>query len=231
MNILMVITSHDRLGESGEKTGFWLEEVAAPYYRFRDAGAQVWLASPLGGQPPVDPRSEAEEAQTPATRRFATDAQAQRALADTRPLDDCEAHEFDAVFYPGGHGPLWDLAEDAHSIALIRAMLDAERPVAAVCHGPAALARVAEPDGTPLVQGRNVTGFTNTEESAVGLANLVPFRIEDTFIDQGARFTRGPDFAPHVVADGLVVTGQNPASSEDTADRLLAVLRERQVAA
>lgn len=231
MTILMVLTSHDRLGETGEKTGAWLEEVAAPWYRFRDQGLGVALASPHGGPAPIDPKSEAEAAQTAATRRFADDEAAQRALADTRPLDDVEHGEFDALFYPGGHGPLWDLAEDPDSIALVRAALDAGRPVGAVCHGPAALSRVTEADGSPLVKGRNVTGFTDTEEAAVELVHVVPFSIERDFIDKGARFTRGPDFGVHVVADGLLVTGQNPASSEATADRLIAALRENAAAA
>lgn len=231
MNILMVLTSNDRLGTSAERTGFWLEEVAAPYYRFLEAGASVTLASPRGGRSPVDPRSEAEEAQTDDTRRFAADEQAQAALSDTRPLDDVDLLEFDAVFYPGGHGPLWDLVEDAHSRALIGAMLGAGRPVGAVCHGPAALAHATMPDGTPVVKGRAVTGFSNSEEAAVGLADAVPLLIETVFREAGARYSKGEDFAPHVVADGPLVTGQNPASSSATAERLLEVLKETRKAA
>lgn len=231
MTILMILTSNDRLGDTGETTGAWLEEVAAPYYRFRDTGAEVALASPFGGRAPMDPRSEAEEAQTDATRRFAADEAAQRALADTRPLSDIDPLDYEAVFYPGGHGPLWDLVDNDHSQHLIREMIAAGRPVGAVCHGPAALMKVTDIDGTPLVAERNVTGFANTEEAAVGLTDAVPFLIESEFIRLGARYTRGPDFAPHVVGDGLLVTGQNPASSEPTADRLLAALRESRAAA
>ena len=223
--ILMILTSHDRLGDTGRRTGAWLEEVAAPWYRFRDAGYAVELASPTGGPAPIDPASLAEEAGTEATRRFLDDPQAGRALADTRPLDDVEPGEGAALFYPGGHGPLWDLAEDAHSIALIEAALAAGRPVGAVCHGSAALAHATRTDGRPLVDGRHVTGFSDSEEVAVGLADIVPFSIERVFAAHGARFSRGTDFAPHVVVDGALVTGQNPASSDATAARLIDMLR------
>lgn len=227
MDILMILTSHDRLGDTGDKTGFWLDEFATPYYRFLDAGATVWVASPQGGAAPIDPNSLGEEAASEATRRFHADEAAQRAIADTRPLDDVEPTEFDALFYPGGHGPMWDLAEDPASIGLIRAMLDAGRPVAAVCHGPAVLRHIREADGSALVNGRNVTGFTNSEEAAVGLTDVVPFLLEDELTALGGRYTKGPDFSAHTVADGDLITGQNPASSAPAAERLLSVLLAR----
>lgn len=225
MKILMVLTSHDRLGDTGERTGFWLEEFAAPYYVFRDAGAEITLASPRGGQPPLDPRSDDESAQTEATRRFRNDPEAQKALANTVKLSEIDPAQFDAVFYPGGHGPLWDLAEDADSIRVIETLAQAGRPVGAVCHGPAVLRHAKGPDGKPLVAGRKVTGFTNTEEQAVGLTDIVPFSVEDMLKENGATFTRGPDWAAHAVTDGNLVTGQNPASSEEAARQLLALLQ------
>jgi putative intracellular protease/amidase len=224
MNILMVLTSHDKLGNTGEKTGFWLEEFAAPFYVFQDAGANITLASPLGGHPPLDPKSEAPESQTEATRRFNADPAAQAKLAGTRKLADIAAKDFDAVFYPGGHGPLWDLAEDPSSIALIEATLAAGRPVAAVCHAPAVLRYPKTAEGTPLVRGRAVTGFTNSEEEAVGLTKVVPFRVEDMLKQNGGKFSKQADWQPHVVTDGLLITGQNPASSEPAAQALLAIL-------
>ncbi|MES2886591.1 MAG: type 1 glutamine amidotransferase domain-containing protein [Pseudomonadota bacterium] len=224
MNVLMVLTSHDRLGSTGKKTGFWLEELAAPYYALKDAGAQVTLASPLGGRPPLDPKSDEPDAQTPATERFKADEEAKAALTQTVPLSDLDAADFDAVFYPGGHGPLWDLAEDAASIALINTLIAAGKPVAAVCHAPGVLRHAKAPDGRPLVRGKIVTGFTNTEEEAVGLTEVVPFLVEDMLKDQGGEFTRAADWQPHVVADGLLITGQNPASSEPAAQALLAKL-------
>jgi putative intracellular protease/amidase len=227
MNILMVLTSHDTLGNTGEKTGFWLEEFAAPYYVFTDAGASVTLASPKGGQPPLDPKSDAPDAQTGATRRFNDDAAARAALANTTVLSTVNAGDFDAVFYPGGHGPMWDLAEDAASIGLIESFVRAGKPVGAVCHAPAALRHVKDDAGQPLVRGRRVTGFTNTEEAAVGLTKVVPFLLEDMLKAQGGQYTRGPDWQPHVVTDGLLVTGQNPASSDAGAHALLALLNER----
>jgi putative intracellular protease/amidase len=225
MNILMVITSHDRLGSTDHKTGFWLEEFAAPYYVFKDAGASLTLASPLGGQPPVDPKSEDAASQTDATRRFKGDSAAQSALASTVRLSTLHASDFDAVFYPGGHGPLWDLAEDTASIALIEAMITTGKPVAAVCHAPGVLRHVMAPGGVPLVKGRNVTGFTNTEEQAAGLTKVVPFLVEDTLKQLGGRFSRASDWQSHVVVDGLLITGQNPASSGPAAEALLAKLR------
>lgn len=224
MKILMVLTSHDALGDTGKKTGFWLEEFAAPYYVFKDAGAELVLASPKGGKPPLDPKSDAPDAQTDATRRFKADADAQKALAHTAPLAQVSAADFDAVFYPGGHGPLWDLAEDKNSIALIEAMAKAEKPVAAVCHAPGVLRHVKNPDGSPFVQGKNVAGFTNSEEKASGLTEVVPFLVEDMLKESGGLYAKAADFQPHVVVDGRLITGQNPASSAPAAERLLALL-------
>ena len=225
MNILIVLTSHDTLGDTGRKTGFWLEEFAAPYYAFVDAGAAVTLASPKGGQPPLDPKSDDPDAQTDATRRFRQDADAQRVLANTQRLADMQAADFDAVFYPGGHGPLWDLAEDAKSVALIETMLAAGKPVSAVCHAPGVLRHAKTADGKPLVQGRQVTGFSNSEEAAVQLTDVVPFLVEDELTHLGGLYSRGPDWQPHVVCDGLLVTGQNPASSVGVAEALLERLK------
>lgn len=225
MKILMVLTSHDALGDTGKKTGFWLEEFAAPYYVLKDAGAEVTLASPRGGQPPLDPKSDEPDAQTDATRRFKDDAAAQAALASTHPLSEVSADDFDAVFYPGGHGPLWDLAEDPVSIALIEAFARADKPVGAVCHAPAALRHVKGPDGEFLVKGRKVTGFTNGEEDGVGLTDVVPFLVEDMLTANGGRYSKGADWGVHVVTDGKLVTGQNPASSEGAAEALLALLK------
>lgn len=222
--ILMVLTSHDQLGNTGHKTGFWLEEFAAPYYLFKDAGAQVTLASPLGGQPPMDPKSHEPDAQTDATRRFNTDAQAKAALSSTQPLGQVRAQDFDAVFYPGGHGPLWDLAEDARSIALIESFLGQDKPVAAVCHAPAVLRHVKASDGQPAVRGRKVTGFSNSEEAAAQLTDVVPFSLEDMLKGHGGDYSRTADWKSHVVVAGRLITGQNPASSEATAEALLAQL-------
>lgn len=226
MKILIVLTSHDTLGDTGRKTGFWLEEFAAPYYAFVDAGAAVTLASPKGGQPPLDPKSDDPDAQTDATRRFRQDADAQRVLANTQRLADMQAADFDAVFYPGGHGPLWDLAEDAKSVALIETMLAAGKPVSAVCHAPGVLRHAKTADGKPLVQGRQVTGFSNSEEAAVQLTDVVPFLVEDELTHLGGLYSRGPDWQPHVVCDGLLVTGQNPASSVAVAEALLERLKQ-----
>ena len=220
----MILTSHDQLGDTGKKTGFWLEEFAAPYYVFRDAGATITLASPKGGQPPLDPKSDAPDAQTPATERFKADTEANAQLAATHKLSEIDITAYDGVFYPGGHGPMWDLANDSDSIALIQEALAAEKPVAAVCHAPAALKNVKNADGTPLVKGKTVTGFSNSEEDAVGLSDIVPFLLEDTLKEQGGEYSRGDDWAVHVVEDGLLITGQNPASSEEAAKRLLAKL-------
>ena len=220
----MILTSHDQLGDTGKKTGFWLEEFAAPYYVFRDAGATITLASPKGGQPPLDPKSDAPDAQTPATERFKADLEANAQLAATHKLSEIDVAAYDGVFYPGGHGPMWDLSNDSDSIALIQDALAAEKPVAAVCHAPAALKNVKNADGTPLVKGKTVTGFSNSEEDAVGLSDIVPFLLEDTLKEQGGQYSRGDDWAVYVVEDGLLITGQNPASSEEAAKRLLAKL-------
>lgn len=218
--ILMVLTSHDQLGNTGAKTGFWLEEFAAPYYVFKDLGADITLASPLGGQPPLDPKSDDPASQTEATHRFKADPAAQKLLAETMKLAALSARDFDAVFYPGGHGPLWDLAEDASSIALIERMLAAGKPVAAVCHAPAVLRHPKGADGKSVVHGKAVTGFTNSEEAAVGLTNVVPFLVEDMLTQNGGLYAKGADWQPYVVTDGLLITGQNPASSEPAAKAL-----------
>ncbi|UYG00673.1 MULTISPECIES: type 1 glutamine amidotransferase domain-containing protein [unclassified Halomonas] len=225
MNILMVVTSHDKLGDTGNKTGFWLEELAAPYYTFLDAGAKLTLASPAGGQPPLDPSSDAPDAQTDATNRFKQDLDAQHALAHTQTLDDIDVSDFDAIFYPGGHGPLWDLAESATSARLIEDALAADKPVAAVCHAPGVLRHVRKSDGKPLVAGRKVTGFSNSEEEAVGLTKVVPFLVEDMLKEQGGEYSKGDDWSAYVVEDGLLITGQNPGSSEATAEALLKRLK------
>ncbi|WP_311238534.1 MULTISPECIES: type 1 glutamine amidotransferase domain-containing protein [unclassified Xanthomonas] len=225
MKILMVLTSHDQLGDTGKKTGFWLEEFAAPYYVFKDAGADITVVSPKGGQPPLDPKSDEPDAQTEATKRFKQDSDAQKVLATTHRLADVKADDFDALFYPGGHGPLWDLAEDKQSIALIEAFAAADKPHGLVCHAPGALRHVKGSDGKPLVNGRRVTGFTNGEEEAVGLTKIVPFLVEDALTELGGKYEKKADWAVHVIADGTLVTGQNPASSEKTAETLLTLLK------
>lgn len=224
MNILMVLTSHDELGDTGKKTGFWLEEFAAPYYTFLDAGATLTLASPAGGQPPLDPNSNTEDAQTPFTERFKDDEAAQVRLADTKKLADVAAEDFDAVFYPGGHGPLWDLAVSDQSIGLIENFVKQDKPVAFVCHSPAALKNV-KIDGEYLVNGKKVTGFSNSEEDGVGLSDVVPFLLETALKENGGNYVKGNDWEAFVVEDGLLITGQNPASSEATAEHLLARLK------
>jgi putative intracellular protease/amidase len=221
MKLLMVMTSHDRLGHTDKKTGFWLEEFAAPYYAFKDAGATITLASPLGGQPPLDPKSDTPDTQTEDTQRFKADPAAQTVLAHTLKLGEVAASDFDAVFYPGGHGPLWDLAQDASSIALIEAMLGAGKPVALVCHAPGVLRDVKTVNGDPVVQGKAATGFTNTEEQAAGLTKIVPFLVEDMLRANGGNYSKVADWQPYVVQDGLLITGQNPASSEPAAKELL----------
>ena len=224
MKILMVQTSHDELGDTGEKTGFWLEELAAPYYAFKDAGADIVLASPNGGQPPLDPKSNEPDFQTDATHRFEADTEAVAALASTVKLADVVVSDFDAVFYPGGHGPLWDLVENSESIALIESAIRADKPVAAVCHAPGVLQHVKDNNGFPLVRNKRVTGFTNTEEEAVGLTNVVPFLVEDMLKEHGGSYSCGDDWQSYVVTDGLLVTGQNPASSEAAAQALLTLI-------
>jgi putative intracellular protease/amidase len=222
----MVLTSHDELGNTGRKTGFWLEELAAPYYAFKDAGADIVLASPQGGQPPLDPKSNEPASQTELTHRFEADPQAKAQLAATLRLDSVDQADFDTVFYPGGHGPLWDLAEDKNSIALIEAFVAASKPVALVCHAPGVLRHVQTPDGKPLVAGKKVTGFSNTEEEAVGLTNVVPFLVEDELKAKGGIYSNGGDWAPYVLTDGLLITGQNPASSGPAATVLLNFLQK-----
>ena len=224
MKILMVLTSHDQLGETGEKTGFWLEEFAAPYYVFKDSGAEITLASPKGGQPPLDPKSAAKDFQTAATARFNADEAAQQALATTVRLKDIPPDDYDALFYPGGHGPLWDLAEDKHSINLIEIMSALGKPVAAVCHAPGVLRHARKGDGSPLVQGKEVTGFSNSEEAAVGLTTVVPFLVEDELRKTGGKYSKGDDWAAYFVRDGNLITGQNPASSEGAAKAVLSAL-------
>jgi putative intracellular protease/amidase len=221
MKILLVVTSQEQLGATGKKTGVWLEELAAPYYIFRDAGAEVVMISPKGGQLPVDPNSETPAFTTDATRRFKADAQAMAALANTGKLSGVSMKDFDAVYYPGGHGVVWDLAEDQASIAILNEAAAAGIPIGTVCHGPGALRHAKSADGKPLVYGRSVTGFSNTEEAAVGLTEVVPFLLEDMLKQNGGRYTKADDWQSHVVVDGKLVTGQNPASSEAVARALL----------
>lgn len=221
MKILMVLTSHDKLGDTGKKTGFWLEEFAAPYYVFKDAGAEITLASPKGGHPPLDPKSDEPESQTEATIRFKQDQEAQTALANTLKLSSVSGEDYDAVFYPGGHGPLWDLSDDANSIALIEGMYASGKPVAAVCHAPGVFRNTKSPDGSPLVQGKSVTGFANTEEEAVGLINVVPFLVEDELKKNGGKYSKTDNWMSYVVSDRNLITGQNPASSEAGAKAVL----------
>jgi len=225
MKILLVLTSHDQLGDTGHKTGFWLEEFASPYYVFKDAGAQLTLASPKGGQPPLDPKSDEADAQTPATERFKSDPAAQQALANTVPLNQVKADDYDAVFYPGGHGPLWDLTEDLHSIALIEHFQAQNKPVAAVCHAPGVLRHVKAANGQPLVRGKKVTGFSNSEEAAVQLTEVVPFLVQDMLIANGGHYSSVNDWQSHVKVDGLLITGQNPGSSDATAEALMQLLK------
>ena len=225
MKILMVLTSHDTLGDTGKKTGFWLEEFAAPYYVFKDAGADIILASPKGGQPPIDPSSDNADAQTDDTRRFKDDPETQKHLATTLKLSDVTEDGFDAIFYPGGHGPLWDLAENADSKRLIEAFAAADLPVGAVCHAPAVFRHTQGADGKPLVSGRRVTGFTNTEEEAVGLTDVVPFLVEDMLKANGGQYEKGADWVSFVLRDGKLVPGQNPASSAAAAQEILGLLK------
>jgi putative intracellular protease/amidase len=226
MKVLMVLTSHSELGNTGKKTGFWVEEFAAPYYTLKDAGAEITLASPKGGQPPIDPKSAEPGAQTEATRRFDKDAELQKLLANTKKLGEVKAADFDAVFFPGGHGPLWDLTKDPDSIKLIQEFWSAKKPVAAVCHAPSVLLNVKDENGEPLVKGKKVTGFTNTEEEAVQLTKVVPFLLEDELKNKGGQYSKKEDWASFVVKDGMLITGQNPASSEAAAKELLALLKK-----
>lgn len=224
MKVLMVLTSHDQLGDTGKPTGFWLEEFAAPYYVFKDAGAEVTLASPKGGQPPVDPKSDEPANQTEATTRFKSDPDAQAALANTVKLAEVRADDYDTVFYPGGHGPMWDLANDTASITLIESFYNAGKPVAAVCHAPAALLK-ANYQGQPIVKGKRVTGFTNSEEEAVQLTKVVPFLLEDELKRLGGGYEKAGDWADFTVVDGQLITGQNPASSASAARALVKLVR------
>lgn len=225
MKILIVLTSHDSLGDTGKKTGFWLEELAAPYYTFVDAGAEVTLASPKGGQPPLDPKSNEADAQTKATERFKSDTSAMQDLSQTRKLSEVSIADFDAVFYPGGHGPLWDLAEDQNSISLIEQTLQANKPVALVCHAPGVLRDVQDAEGRSIVEGKSVTGFSNSEEDGVGLTDIVPFLVEDMLKEKGGQYSKAEDWQVYVQEDGLLITGQNPASSAATAEALLKLLK------
>lgn len=227
MKLLIVLTSHSELGNTGKKTGFWIEEFAAPYYVLADSGADISIASPSGGQPPVDPKSEAPDAQTPATKRFYTDLDAIDKVANSIKLSDVQYSDYDAVFYPGGHGPLWDLVNDKYSIQLIEDFYDAGKPVAFVCHAPAALVNVKAENGEPLVKGKKLTSFSDTEELAVGLDKVVPFLLEAELIKLGAVYTKGADWASYVQQDGLLITGQNPASSEAVATLLLKTLQDK----
>jgi Putative intracellular protease/amidase len=226
MKVLIVLTSHSELGNTGEKTGFWIEEFAAPYYFMSDAGVELTIASPKGGLPPIDPKSESPDAQTPATKRFNDDLDLKNKIANTVKLSEVNQADYDAVFYPGGHGPLWDLANDVTSISLIEDFYKHRKPVAFVCHAPCALIKVKAPNGEPLVKGKDVTGFSNTEEEAVKLTKVVPFLLEDEIKKLGAHYSRGPDWGSYVKKDGLLITGQNPASSEEVAKLLLKTLKE-----
>ncbi|GHC50984.1 type 1 glutamine amidotransferase domain-containing protein [Ulvibacter litoralis] len=225
MNVLFVVTSHDKLGDTGKKTGFWVEEFANPYYTLRDKGATITIATPKGGAAPIDPSSDSPDAATEATKRFDKDAEAKAKIANTKKLSDVNPDDFDAVFYPGGHGPLWDLANDATSIALIEKFNSQKKPIAFVCHAPAALKGVKNTDGTPLVKGKKVTGFTNSEEAAVGLTDVVPFLVEDMLSKNGGIYSKKEDWAAYAIQDGNLITGQNPASSELVAEKLLESLK------
>ena len=225
IKVLIVLTSHSDLGNTGHKTGFWIEEFAAPYYVLADAGVEITIVSPLGGQPPIDPKSALPESQTAATRRFDGDAALQEKLAHTLKLTDVKVENYDAVFYPGGHGPLWDLANDTNSIALIENFYKHQKPIAFVCHAPGVLIKTKLPNGEPLVKGKNVTGFSDSEEEAVQLTKVVPFLLEDEFKKLGANYSKGPDWGSYVKVDGLLITGQNPGSSEEAAKELIKLLK------
>lgn len=222
--ILIVLTSHDQLGNTGEKTGFWLEEFAAPYYIFKDAGAEITLASPNGGQPPIDPKSELDDFQTDATRRFYTDTKSQTLLAETAKLSEVNASDYDAIFYPGGHGPLWDLVNDQISIQLIESFWTQNKPVSAVCHAPIVLVNAKDENGNPIVKDREVTGFSNKEETAVGLTDVVPMLVENQLIEKGGNFSKADSFTSYMRSDGNLITGQNPASSEPVALEVIELL-------
>ncbi|WP_109435984.1 type 1 glutamine amidotransferase domain-containing protein [Aquimarina sp. AU119] len=220
-NVLFVLTSHEDLGNTGHKTGFWIEEFATPYYLLKDKGVKITITSPKGGQPPIDPKSASSDFETESTKRFASDKETQEILAKTVQLETVNHSDFDAVFYPGGHGPLWDLAEDKNSIALIESFYTSNKPVAAVCHAPAVFKHTKNTDGSSLVNGKKVTGFTNSEEEAVQLTSIVPFLVEDMLQKNGGIYSKGQDWTPYAVEDGQLITGQNPASSELVAELLL----------
>jgi putative intracellular protease/amidase len=224
MNILFVLTSHDKLGDTGKKTGFWIEEFANPYYTLLDKGADITLATPKGGVAPIDPSSDTPDASTKDTKRFKNDAVAQEKIKNTLALSKIDPNDYDAVFYPGGHGPLWDLANDNTSIKLIETFNQQKKPIGFVCHAPAALKGVKNEDGSPLVKGRKITGFTNSEEEAVQLTDVVPFLVEDMLKETGGIYSKKSDWAPYAIQDGNLITGQNPASSELVAEKLLALL-------
>jgi len=226
LKVLVVLTSHDQLGNTGAKTGFWVEEFAAPYYVMANAGVAITIASPKGGQPPIDPKSALPDFQTAATKRFDADMELQNKLANSIVLAEVNEQDYDAIFYPGGHGPLWDLANDKTSIALIESFWKHNKPVAAVCHAPGVFRFVKNVDGSPLVQGKKVTGFSNSEEDAVQLTDVVPFLVEDELIKLGGHYSKGEDWGSHVVRDGKLITGQNPGSSEESAKELLALLEQ-----
>jgi len=228
--ILFVVTSHDQLGNTGKKTGLWVEEFAAPYYHLLDQGVKITIASPKGGQTPIDPKSEEPENSTDDTKRYYADPATIQKLGTTVLLSEVSQDDFDAVYYPGGHGPLWDLAEDAISAKLIASFYAHHKPVSFVCHAPAALKNVKDSDGQPLVKGKNVTGFTNTEEDGVGLTSVVPFLVEDMLKENGGNYQKTGDWQPFAITDGLLITGQNPASSVVVADHLMALLAETKAA-
>jgi len=225
MKILLILTSHDQLGDTGEKTGFWLEEFAAPYYVLKDAGADITIATPNGGMPPIDPKSTTTDFQTASTKRYDEDKDLQKLLSNSEKLERISAEDYDGVFYPGGHGPLWDLTDNQKSLELIASFWAAKKPVAAVCHAPAVLLNAKDQNGEPLIKGKNVTGFTNTEEEAVQLTEVVPFLLEDELQNKGGNYSKGEDWGVYVVQDGLLITGQNPASSEKAAEKLLDLLK------
>lgn len=224
--VLIVLTSHDQLGNTGDKTGFWLEEFAAPYYFFKDKGVEITLASPKGGHPPIDPKSELPDFQTDATRRFEGDVEAKVILSKTVPLETVKQEDYDAVFYSGGYGPLWDLAGNQTSIALIESFYNSNKPVGSVCHGPAVFQNTKNANGKPLVEGKKVTAYSNSEEEAVQFTDIVPFSVEDMLKQNGGVYSKGPDWHPYALEDGLLVTGQNPASSELVAELLLKKLED-----
>ncbi len=226
MKILIVLTSHSKLGNTDGKTGFWIEEFATPYYIFHEAGAQITLASPKGGQPPIDPKSDAPENQTQATIRYKKDSVLLGLIANTLKIEEIDSDNFDAIFFPGGHGPLWDLTTDEDSISLIEEFWDAKKPVVSVCHAPSVLLNVKDENGIFLVKGKKITGFSNTEEVAVKLDKIVPFMLEDELKNKGGIYSKKDDWTSYVVTDGLLITGQNPQSSEAVAKELLAVLKK-----